>query len=98
MAVIESAYTALLYGLRALLPLATFGEGKLARAIRGRDGSLERLTAWAREYRDTSRPLVWFHAPSVGEGFQARAVMAELRKLRPDSQIAYTFFSPSAEP
>jgi 3-deoxy-D-manno-octulosonic-acid transferase len=37
------------------------------------------------------------HAPSVGEGLQARPVLALLRQRRPDVQIAYTFFSPSAE-
>jgi 3-deoxy-D-manno-octulosonic-acid transferase len=40
---------------------------------------------------------VWLHAPSVGEGLQARPVIARLREHRPDVQIAYTFFSPSAE-
>lgn len=47
--------------------------------------------------RDTTRPLVWFHAPSVGEGLQARPVIDLLRAARPDVQIAYSFFSPSAE-
>ena len=43
-------------------------------------------------------PLVWVHAPSVGEGLQARPVLDALRRLRPELQLAYTFFSPSAEP
>jgi 3-deoxy-D-manno-octulosonic-acid transferase len=38
------------------------------------------------------------HAPSVGEGLQARAVLQALRTAHPDWQIAFTFFSPSAEP
>lgn len=37
------------------------------------------------------------HAPSVGEGMQARVVIERVRRRRPDVQIAYTFFSPSAE-
>jgi 3-deoxy-D-manno-octulosonic-acid transferase len=36
------------------------------------------------------------HAPSVGEGLMARPVLASLREQRPDLQLAYTFFSPSA--
>jgi 3-deoxy-D-manno-octulosonic-acid transferase len=40
---------------------------------------------------------VWFHAPSVGEGLQALPVIELVRSRRSDVQIAYTFFSPSAE-
>jgi 3-deoxy-D-manno-octulosonic-acid transferase len=90
-------YTLALHGARVLLPLIAGGGGKLARGIRGRRGILGRMDRWAREYRDEGRPLVWFHAPSVGEGLQARAVLEELRSRRPDAQIVYTFFSPSAE-
>jgi 3-deoxy-D-manno-octulosonic-acid transferase len=37
------------------------------------------------------------HAPSVGEGLQARPVLQLARARRPDAQLAYTFFSPSAD-
>ena len=37
------------------------------------------------------------HAPSVGEGLQARPVLERFRATRPDVQLAYTYFSPSAE-
>ncbi len=37
------------------------------------------------------------HAPSVGEGLQARPVAHRLRALHPEWQLAYTYFSPSAE-
>src|SRR5256712_1085612 len=46
---------------------------------------------------DPKRPLVWVHAPSVGEGLQAKPVLEALRAERPQWQLAYTFFSPSAE-
>jgi 3-deoxy-D-manno-octulosonic-acid transferase len=36
------------------------------------------------------------HAPSVGEGLQARPVLVELRRRQPELQLAYTYFSPSA--
>lgn len=58
---------------------------------------LARIRSRAREVRDFERPLVWFHAPSVGEGLQARTIMHALREARPELQLAYTFFSPSAE-
>jgi len=37
------------------------------------------------------------HAPSVGEGLQAKPVLETLRTEHPDWQLAFTFFSPSAE-
>lgn len=40
---------------------------------------------------------MWFHAPSVGEGLQTRPVIEALRAERPGWQLAYSFFSPSAE-
>src|SRR5690606_15408500 len=93
----ERIYTLAMRATRRVLPLLARGEGKLARGVRGRRGASDRLTAWAARSREPGRPLVWFHAPSVGEGLQAAAVIDALRELRPDTQIAYTFFSPSAE-
>lgn len=73
------------------------GDGKLARSLHARRGLLERYEAWSRAHRDPARPLLWMHAPSVGEGLQARPVVEALRAARPELQVAYTFFSPSAE-
>jgi 3-deoxy-D-manno-octulosonic-acid transferase len=81
--------------LAAHLPLP--GESKVVRSLRARRDALAPVRAWAAAHRDTSRPLVWFHAPSVGEGLQAKPVIQLLRAQRPDVQIAYTHFSPSAE-
>ena len=78
-------------------PLAARFDRKLARGLDGRRGLTERLTAWAQASRDPHRPLVWVHAPSVGEGLQAKPVLESLRAAHPDWQLAYTFFSPSAE-
>jgi 3-deoxy-D-manno-octulosonic-acid transferase len=55
------------------------------------------MEAWGNSQRDVSRPLVWVHAPSVGEGLQAAVVLRELRRRHPEWQVAYTHFSPSAE-
>ncbi|HEU4630028.1 MAG TPA: glycosyltransferase N-terminal domain-containing protein [Gemmatimonadaceae bacterium] len=73
------------------------GGGKLLRAVAARRGIRARYAAWARERRDPSRPLLWMHAPSVGEGLQARPVLERFRQRRPELQLAYTHFSPSAE-
>lgn len=97
MSILESIYTGGVHAIRALLPLVSRGEGKLARGVRGRRGALERLVRWGTQVRDPARSTVWFHAPSVGEGLQARAVMEALRRSCPEVQMIYTYFSPSAE-
>jgi 3-deoxy-D-manno-octulosonic-acid transferase len=72
------------------------GDGKLARSINARRGLLSRYDAFARNGRDANKQLVWFHAPSVGEGLQATPVMSRLREQRGELQQAYTHYSPSA--
>lgn len=83
---------------RALAPLASRLDPKLADAVSARREVTERLSAFGATGRDDHRPLAWFHAPSVGEGLQARAVLDEFRSRHPNWQVAYTWFSPSAEP
>jgi 3-deoxy-D-manno-octulosonic-acid transferase len=78
-------------------PLIARFDKKLARGLDGRRGLAARLAAWAAAQRDARRPLVWMHAPSVGEGLQAKPVLETLRAEHPDWQLAFTFFSPSAE-
>ncbi|MBI2407624.1 MAG: hypothetical protein HYV19_04935 [Gemmatimonadetes bacterium] len=72
------------------------GESKALRSLAGRRGVLDRFSRWAAAHRDVSRPLLWMHAPSVGEGLQARPVLELLRARRPDVQLVYTHFSSSA--
>lgn len=79
-----------------LVPLV-LRDARQQRAHAGRVNASNAMAAWARAHRDPSRPLAWFHAPSVGEGLQARAVLDALRALRPEMQLVYTHFSPSAE-
>ena len=81
---------------RALAVVAPSGDAKFLRALRARRGIRARYAAWARSGRDPSHPLLWMHAPSVGEGLQARPILQLARAERPDVQLAYTFFSPSA--
>ncbi|MGB1840520.1 MAG: 3-deoxy-D-manno-octulosonic acid transferase [Longimicrobiales bacterium] len=81
---------------RLAAPLFSIGDSKVARGLAGRRRAHEVLALWGETIRDPQRPVVWFHAPSVGEGLQAQAVIEELRAARPDLQVAFTFFSPSA--
>jgi 3-deoxy-D-manno-octulosonic-acid transferase len=82
---------------RAAAPILGTGDGKLARSLTGRLRAADALAQWAAPSRDTSRPLIWFHAASVGEGRQAEAVITRLRRQRPEWQLVYTFSSASAE-
>jgi 3-deoxy-D-manno-octulosonic-acid transferase len=88
--------TALRLGMALATALAAFYP-RVRRAMRARRHAGERLLDWARSSRDETRPLIWFHASSVGEGLQAESVLLHLRRLRPDCQVVYTHFSPSAE-
>lgn len=81
----------------ALVRAVPAGDSKFRRGLSARRGIVERYARWGAGSRDPSRPLVWFHAPSVGEGLQALPVIELVRSRRPDVQIAYTFYSPSAE-
>jgi len=72
-------------------------DAKAIRALRARRGILDRYREWGRTVRNPARPLLWMHAPSVGEGLQARPVLELMREGHPDVQLAYTHFSPSAE-
>jgi len=83
--------------LRGVSPLLARGDSKLARGIRERSEARDRLRLWGETERDPTRPCVWFHAPSVGEGLQARAVLDALRTSTPGVQAIHTWFSPSAQ-
>lgn len=81
----------------AMVPALGLIDPKFRSGHRRRQGATTRLRRWASGGRDRTRPLVWFHASSVGEGLQAESVMSELRRLHPEAQWVYTHFSPSAE-
>ena len=81
----------------SLVRVVPSGESKFQRGLSARRGIVARYERWAATSRDPSRPLIWLHAPSVGEGLQAQPIIELLRARRPEVQIAYTFYSPSAE-
>jgi 3-deoxy-D-manno-octulosonic-acid transferase len=70
---------------------------KLRRGAAGRRAALDAMRAWAATSRDRQRPLVWLHAPSVGEALMAQAILSAVKETEPAVQAAFTFFSPSAE-
>lgn len=78
----------------ALVPTS---QAKLALTFRARRGLRARYAEWARAGRNPRQPLLWMHAPSVGEGLMARPILTLVRERHPETQLAYTFFSPSAE-
>src|SRR4051812_2021151 len=82
---------------QALVRVVPAGDSKFQRGLSGRRRILQRYRNWSAASRDASRPLVWFHAPSVGEGLQAAPVLQLVRTRLPAAQIAYTFYSPSAQ-
>ena len=84
---------AIALGAAAIVPA---GDRKLTRSLAARRGIRERFRRWAAAHRDPARPLLWVHAPSVGEGLQARPVLERLRERHDHLQLAYTHFSPSA--
>jgi 3-deoxy-D-manno-octulosonic-acid transferase len=78
---------------RALAVVLPQSRHKLLQTFAARRGVRARFSAFMRE---PGRPLLWMHAPSVGEGLQARPVLELFRARAPQIQLAYTYFSPSA--
>ncbi len=97
MTLAEVVYASTVRGLKVLSPLLSLGSSKMSRGFRARRHAVDALAEWAAQGRDPARCLVWFHAASVGEALQARAVLEVFQARRPDVQIAFTHFSPSAE-
>jgi 3-deoxy-D-manno-octulosonic-acid transferase len=93
---VQIGYRALGQLARGAAVVAPESESKFLRALRARRGIRHRYRDWGRANRDRTRPLLWMHAPSVGEGLQARPVLELARRRRPDVQLAYTHYSPSA--
>lgn len=93
----ELVYDAAVQLARPLLSLAAPFSRKINEGLQGRRGARERLVDWARKHRKPDIPLVWVHAPSVGESLMAQAIIAELRNQLPGVQIVFTHFSPSAQ-
>lgn len=71
---------------------AAFGNRKARLMQEGRRGWADRLT---QQMAGVGRPVVWFHAASLGEFEQGRPLIEELRARYPRYAVLVTFFSPS---
>ena len=67
---------------------------KARRAWEGRRGQFRELERRVTRL-DPNQPRIWFHSSSLGEFEQAKPIIAELKRTRPDIQIVISFFSPS---
>ena len=76
-----------------VLRLASLTSRKVRRGIRGRRNLFPLLERRVAALAPGKR--VWFHASSMGEFEQAKPIINELKRRRPDVRILTTFFSPS---
>jgi 3-deoxy-D-manno-octulosonic-acid transferase len=97
MAVAHLPYVLVQWLLGAAAPVAARSGSKTARALAGRQEAGEALRAWGLEHRNPGLPGIWIHAPSVGEGLVARAVLEALAGRRAGLEAVFTHLSPSAE-
>lgn len=97
MPIFESLYATGVAFAHRLTPLVASADSKIGRGVRGRAEAIPSLARWAESGRDRRRRLVWVHAPSVGEGLQARAVIEALTAADGGLQLMFTHFSPSAD-
>ncbi|MEX2610003.1 MAG: glycosyltransferase N-terminal domain-containing protein [Gemmatimonadota bacterium] len=93
----ELLYEAALGAARPVLRLAAPFHPRLSAGVAGRAAAVPQLATWGAAHRRPSAPLVWVHAPSVGEALMAQAILEALLARRPGVQIAFTWFSTSAE-
>ncbi len=66
---------------------------KVRRAIKGRSTLFPDLEQAVEKLKPG--PRVWFHASSLGEFEQAKPIISELKRRRPDIRVIASFFSPS---
>lgn len=73
-----------------LIHLAALFNHKARLLVHGRRDTMKKLS-----YMRFTKPVIWFHAASLGEFEQGRPVIEAIKKQFPDKQILLTFFSPS---
>jgi 3-deoxy-D-manno-octulosonic-acid transferase len=78
----------LLYQL--MVSVAAIFNHKAKLLVEGRRDTMNKLS-----YMRFNKPVIWFHAASLGEFEQGRPLIESIKKLNPDKLILLTFFSPS---
>lgn len=74
------------------ISIASLWNPKARNWRKGRQDILERIKDARSEI---TRPLIWFHAASLGEFEQGRSLLEEIKLQYPNYSILLTFFSPS---
>jgi len=84
-------YTILIHLIQVLLPIVAWVSPKMKLFVLGRRQVFDTLKAKL----DTQKPVVWFHAASLGEYEQGVPVMKAIQAYYSTYQLVITFFSPS---
>jgi 3-deoxy-D-manno-octulosonic-acid transferase len=74
-----------------LVLVASVFNPKARQWIKGRFGWRSRLLNWNTD----GKPVIWFHAASLGEFEQGRPLIDKMRESQPQVKILLTFYSPS---
>ena len=82
-----------IYGL--LIRLASIFDLKARQWVTGRKELFRQLENAFRDRDPAGKPLIWFHASSLGEFEQGRPIIEAFRKRYPRYRILVSFFSPS---
>ncbi len=94
MGLVAQLYSISIRSYPAVLRLVAPFHAKARRWLTGQQGLLDTIAHTLNHAVDT-RPIVWFHAASLGEFEQGRPVMEAFRDAYPHYRILLTFFSPS---
>lgn len=77
-----------------IIYVAAVFKSKVRRGIRGRRNLFRSLATQVSRLTSSSK-RVWFHSSSLGEFEQAKPIISELKRRRPDIVVMVSFFSPS---
>lgn len=73
-----------------MITIAALFNNKAKLLVNGRKETMDKLS-----YMRFDKPVIWFHAASLGEFEQGRPLIESIKKSHPDKLILLTFFSPS---
>ena len=84
-------YHILIHVYYCLVLIASAFNQKARLWIKGRMGGRTRIRNWNK----AEKPVIWFHAASLGEFEQGRPLIDKIRENHPTCNILLTFYSPS---